>query len=209
MEMKNMNDAYPIFSTQELAQFSVRNLMDDRQDFITEALNRVVCSVEASIEDKVLALDKLAYICQNYTGDLDKSLEYINMAIELAERNDISFSYVLRGSIWLKRLQLLELLGRNDEIEAELENILNKYEAEELNSNSYLFNAYKYKAKLEYDRGIYETALGYLIASQKYYPIKFYAKKLHVIEPSDYRNEFDNLELLLSRNVCSTKDWNI
>ncbi|MDF2673347.1 MAG: hypothetical protein K0R09_1612 [Clostridiales bacterium] len=204
-----MNDTYPIFSTQELAQFSVRNLMDDRQDFIIEALNRVVCSAEASIEDKVLALDKLGDIYQNYTGDLDKSLEHINMAIELADSIDIRFSYVLRGSIWLKRLQLLELLGRNDEIESELQKITNKYETEEFNSNSYLFNAYKYKAKLEYDRGTPKAALGYLIDAQKYYPVKFYAKKLHVIEASDYKNEFDNLELLLSRNVFSTKDWNI
>lgn len=204
-----MNDTYPIFSTQELAQFSVRNLMDDRQDFITETLNKVVCSTESSIEDKILALDKLGDIYQNYRGDWDKSLEYIDMANILVESIDISFSHILRGSIWLKRLQLLELLGRNDEIEAELEKIISKYKAEEFNSNSYLYNAYKYKAKLEYDRGMPKTALGYLIEAQKYYPVKFYAKKLHVIETTDYKNEFDNLELLLSRNVCGTKDWNI
>jgi tetratricopeptide (TPR) repeat protein len=131
------------------------------------------------------------------------------MAIKLASSTDISFNYILRGSIWENRLQLLEILGKTYELEEELKKVINKYENEEFKSNSYLHSAYKYKANIEYNRGNFKAALDYLINAQKYYPVKFYANKLHEIEISDYKNEFENLELLLSRNVCNIKDWQI
>jgi tetratricopeptide (TPR) repeat protein len=204
-----MINAVHIPTTHELAQFSYRNLMDDRQDYIMETLNNIISSDEALIEDKVLALYSLGDIYWNYIVDLDKAIEYINMAIKLASSTDISFNYILRGSIWENRLQLLELLGKTNELEEELKKVINKYENEKFKSNSYLHSAYKYKANIEYNMGNFKAALDHLINAQKYYPVKFYANKLHEIEISDYKNEFENLELLLSRNVCNIKDWQI
>ena len=196
-----------IFTSQELAQFSYRNLMDDRQDYIIETLNNIINSDETLIEDKVLAFCNLADIYWNYIVDLDKAIEYINMAIKLASSTDICFNYILRGSIWENRLQLLKLLGKTYELEEELEKVINKYENGQFESNSYLHNAYKYKASIEYNKGNFKAALNHLMDAQRYYPVKFYANKLHVIEATDYKNEFRNLELLLSRNVCNIKDW--
>lgn len=202
-----MINAVHIPTTHELAQFSYRNFMDDRQDYIIETLNNVICSNEGLIESKVLAFYSLGDIYWNYIVDLDKAIEYINMAIKLASSTDISFNYILRGSIWGNRLQLLKLLGKTYELDEEIEKVINKYANEEFESNSYLHNAYKYKASIEYNRGSFKVALDYLMDAQRYYPVKFYTNKLHVIETSDYKNEFDNLELLLSRNVCKIKDW--
>jgi tetratricopeptide (TPR) repeat protein len=196
-----------IFTASELAQFSYRDLMDDRQDYIIETLNNIIHSNKASIEEKVLGFYSLGDIYRNYIVDLNKAIEYINTAIELASSTDISFNYILRGSLWENHLQLLELLGKTYELEEEIEKVINKYGNEEFKSNSYLHNAYKYKARIEYNRGSFKIALENLMDAQRYYPIKFYAKKLHVIEAADYKNEFENLELLLSRNVCNIKDW--
>ncbi len=196
-----------IFTAYELAQFSYRNLMDDRQDYIIESLNNIISSDKTAIENKVLAFYSLGDIYWNYIVDLDKAIEYINMAIELASSTDIRFNYILRGSVWENRLQLLGLLEKTYELEEELEKVINKYGNEKFESNSYLHNAYKYKASIEYNRGSFKAALENLMNAQRYYPVKFYANKLHVIEISDYKNEFENLELLLSRNVCNVKDW--
>lgn len=196
-------------STHELAQFSHKHLVDDRQDYIIEVLNNIIASDVSSLEDKVLAFEKLGDLYWNYTGDLDKALEYINSAIEFADTEDIGFRYLLRGCLLEKKLQLLSLLERNDEIEKELDRIINKYINKEFKSNSYLYNAYKYKAAMEYKECSFKAALEYLVDAQRYYPAKFYANRLHVIETSDYKNEYENLESLLSRYVYSPGDWQI
>lgn len=207
MEMNNMNTSNSILTTHELAQISYKNFMDDRLDYIIDALNNVISSNENSIEDKVLAFEKLSIIYLSCQYELDKSLEYIDRATKLADSTDIGFSYILRGDIWENKLKLLEILGKEEEIEVELNRIISKYEAEEFKSNSYLYNAYKCKASFEYKKGDFEAALCYLKDAQRYYPVRFFSNRLHVTQSSDHKNEYDNLELLLSRNVCSINDW--
>lgn len=196
-----------ILNTIELAQLSNKYLMDDRQDDLIEALNKITASDESSLEDKVIAFEKLGNLYWNYTRDLDKALEYMNNALELADSADISLYNILRGDIWNSKLQLLSLLGRDSEIEMELQTVISKYSEKEFKSNSYLFNAYKFKAQAEYNAGSFEAALEHLMDAQRYYPVEFYANRLHVIEISDYQGQYENLESLLSRNVCKPDDW--
>lgn len=191
----------------ELARLSYGNLMDDRQDYMIEIFKNVIHSDSILVENKVIALNSLGDIYCNYIADLDKAIEFTNKAIELASSTDINFNYILRGDIWKSKLHLLELLEKKQEIEDELEKIINKYKDKEFKSNSYLHNAYKYKANVEYLRGDYKTALDNLMDAQSYYPVKFYAHRLRDIGYPDCKNEFQNLELLLSRNVCKIKDW--
>lgn len=194
-------------STHELAQFSCKQLADDRQEYIIEILNNIIASDNSSLEDKIIAFEKLGDLYWYYAGDLDKALEYINSAIDLSGTVNTGFSHVLRGDLWETRLKLLSLLGRNDEIEGELERILNKYANTDFESNSYLFNAYKYRADLEYKRYNNKAALENLMEAQMYYPVRFYADRLFEIEASDYKKEYENLNYLLSRNVCHPNDW--
>lgn len=196
-----------ILTTEELTQFSHKCLMDDRQDYIIEILNNIADRDENSIEDRVLAFYNLGDIYWNFIGDFTRAIEYMNMSIELSHKSQEDFKHVLRGNIWNSKLRLLSELGNYSEIETEIEKIIDKYSSGEFDSNSLLHYAYTYKADLEYGQGNYKIALENLINAQAYYPIKFYANNLHVIEVSDYKNEFDNLKLLLSRNICSTKDW--
>lgn len=196
-------------SKHETAEFYSWQLVDDRQDYIIASLNNIINSKESSLEYKVFAFEKSGDIYWNYKGDLYKALQCFNNAIELADSLDTGFISLLGGSIWRKKLQLLSLLEKNDEIEGELEKVINKYINKEYKSNSYLFNAYKYKADVEYKKCNFKTALEHLQTAQLYYPIRFYGNMLHVIEISDYKDEYDNLECLLSRNVCCPNDWEI
>lgn len=204
-----MNNLVHAFTTHDLAQFSHKDFMDDRQDYLIEVLNNIIDLNENNIEDRILAFEKLSLIYWDCIDDLDKSLEYINRAIELANSTNIAFSHVLRGALFNTRFKLLQLLDRTDEIEVEILRIIDMYKTDKSSSNSCLYTVYKYKANEEYNRGNFETALGYLMDAQQYYPVKFYANNLHEIEISDYKDEYDNLELLLSRNVCGIKDWQI
>lgn len=196
-----------ILTTNELSHFSHKCLLDDRQDYAVEVLCSIADNNENSTEDRILALYNLGDIYWNYIGDLDKAIEYINKALELSYSSDAVFSYILRGNVWRSKLCLLAQLGKQGEIESELERIISKYGAQKFLSNSLLFYAYMHKAELEYEKCNFKAALEYLVNAKLYYPVKFYADKLHVVEVSDYKNEFDNLKLLLSRNVCSTQDW--
>lgn len=196
-----------ILTTQELSLFSHKCLLDDRHDYIIEILKGIAFNNDNSIEDRILALYNLGDIYWNYIGDLDKAIEYINSAVEISDESDISFSHVLRGNLLRSKLNLLAQLGRHGEIETELERIINKYSDKGFANNSILYSAYLHKADLEYGKGNFKAALEYLNNAQICYPVKFYADKLHVVEITDYKNEYDNLKLLLSRNVCKTSDW--
>lgn len=194
-------------STHELAQFSYKHLVDDRQEYIIEVLNNIIASDKSSLENKILAFEKLGHLYWYYAGDLEKAQEYIDTAIHLSDTVNTSFPHVLRGDLWKTRLKLLSLLGRNDEIEWEIERIINKYINRGFESNSYLFNAYKYRADMEYTRLNNKAAFENLMEAQKYYPVKFYADKLFEIETFDYKKKYENLNYLLSRNVCPPADW--
>lgn len=198
-----------ILSTREISSFSHRCLLDDRQDYAIEVLGNIAGSEENCMEDRILALYNLGDIYWNYIGDLDRAFEYICSALELSENTDENFCCVVRGKLLKSKLNLLIQLGKNEEAEMEFERIINKYSSKNAANNSLLFYAYQHRGELEYEKGSYKAALEYLEKAAMCCPVKFYAYRLHVVEVEDYKKEFDNLKLLLSRNVYSPDNWEI
>lgn len=70
------------------------------------------------IEEKTYAMQHLSQMerdAENY----EAALEYINLALETAENSDFLYRYILRGELWADRWNLLHLMKRTEEAEAE------------------------------------------------------------------------------------------
>lgn len=198
-----------MISHHELAEFTYKYLVDDRHDFVIETLNNMVDSKESTIEDKVLALEKLSDIFWSCIGDYEKALEYIEMALKLAEETSSKFNYILRGTIWESKLYILKLLGRYEAIEKESESIIARFASSTYISNSYLYSTYKYKAKTEFSKKNYETAYEFLLKAKQYHPINFCTSFESEVEVSNFKKCYDSLAFLLARNVTEISIWDI
>jgi len=107
-------------------------------------------------EEKVFALQRLSGCLREDKTDLDGSLHYINLAIELAESTDFLYKYILRGELWADRWITLHLLQQTSTAEAEVDEKIDIFQPLPVPHNSYLYYGYRFKAQIAAAR---DTAL--------------------------------------------------
>lgn len=113
------------------------------------------------VEEKVFALQRLAEL-ERARDEKEPALRHINQAIELAESTDFLYRYVLRGDLWAARWNLLHKMGRTEEAEGECDERLAAYEDIPLQSNSYVYYGYRFKAHLAAEKGEIFVAKDYM-----------------------------------------------
>lgn len=104
------------------------------------------------IEEKTYALQHLSQL-ERDGGDYEKALDYINLALEVAEESDFLYRFILRGELWGERWNLLHLLDRTAEAEAEINQRIEFFEEIPIKHNSYLYYGYRFKAQLAAKQG--------------------------------------------------------
>lgn len=142
------------------------------------------------VEEKIFALQVLSSCMRpekklGFPPDiaaLDESLRYINLAIELAEETDFLYKYILRGELWADRWNILHRLGRTDEAKEEADARIAAFEDinfEDINvlHNSYLYFAYRFKARLAAENDTLLIAKDFMHKALEYIEIKDEYKK--------------------------------
>ena len=97
----------------------------------------------------------LQAIGECYMRDLknyEKALEYYKLALNLAEKTDERHLIFVRGEQWAMILEVLDLLGRKDEVQKEIDEKLKYFNQPE---NKYRYNSYIFY--LNYYLAINET----------------------------------------------------
>ena len=113
------------------------------------------------IEEKTYAMQHLSQMerdAENY----EAALEYINLALETAENSDFLYRYILRGELWADRWNLLHLMKRTEEAEAEADERIECFKDIPAAHNSYLYYGYRFKAQLAAQRGTVLIAKDYM-----------------------------------------------
>lgn len=105
------------------------------------------------IEEKTYALQHLSQMLKDAQAYED-ALHYINLALETAEDSDFLYRYILRGELWAERWNLLHLLKRTEEAEAEADERIELFAEVPAMHNSYLYYGYRFKAQLAAERGV-------------------------------------------------------
>ena len=115
------------------------------------------------IDNKAWAYKELGILYWKLYKDGEKGLQYIEEALNIAESIDNKFMIIVRGDIFRDKLELLKEIGREEEAITEANNKINFIGMNI--KNSYLFNAYEFKAQCKKEKGIYDEALAYLNAA--------------------------------------------
>ena len=116
-------------------------------------LLRSVVSAEADegssedLEEKIYALQHLSLIMRD-EKKLDEALNYINLAIELAEDSDFLYKYILRGELWADRWNILTRQHKTDLAADEVEDKITAYGSLPVKHISYLYYGYRFLAQL-------------------------------------------------------------
>lgn len=121
------------------------------------------------IDNMAWAYKELGILYWKLYKDGEKGLGYIEEALKIAESIGNKFVIITRGDIFRDKLELLKDLGREEDAIYEANNIISFIDMNI--KNSYLFNAYEFKAQCEKEKGIYDDALSYLNVA---YDIYFY-----------------------------------
>lgn len=100
------------------------------------------------VEEKVFALQRLSTCLRTQKDQLENALNYINLAIELAESTDFLYKYVLRGELWADRWVTLHMQKKSDVAIDEVNEKIEVYESIPIHHNSYLYFAYRFKAQI-------------------------------------------------------------
>lgn len=149
------------------------------------------------VEEKVFALQVLSSCVRPAkeigrpldTTKLEEALHYINLAIELAEETDFLYKYILRGELWADRWNLLQLLKRTETALAEADERIAAYEALPVMHNSYLYFAYRFKARVAAANGTLLIAKDYMYKALSFVDVpESYQPGLEVAFAAEHEN---------------------
>ncbi|MBP3231548.1 MAG: tetratricopeptide repeat protein [Anaerovibrio sp.] len=141
------------------------------------------------IEEKIYALQHLSQLEKDEKAYSD-SLEHINLAIEATESYDYLYRYILRGELWAERWNLLHLLKRTDEAEAEIDERIEVFEDIPIEHNSYLYYGYRFKAQLAAESGNILIVKDFMHMALKYMEIN-----------SEYKDKLNNAFSATHENI--------
>lgn len=113
------------------------------------------------IEEKIYALQHLSLALRD-DKDFKNALDYINLAIKLAEENDYLYKYILRGELWADRWNILARSFRTDLAADEVQAKIDAYGNLPIKHISYLYFGYRFLAQREGATFHAEAALAYM-----------------------------------------------
>lgn len=133
----------------------------------------------SEVEHKVLCLRDMARIIWAFTGNGEAALRYWDEAIELADGWETRFLSVARGEMHYGRVAMLFLIGRQEQAEKELAEMLDSqhFEMPEFNVNSNRYFARKLLAERAHAAGDLQQATDYLAEAFHYYPMSVEARE--------------------------------
>lgn len=141
-----------------------------------KSLIDVVVVDKEEVDLKAWALQELGILVMRESGDAEEAILYTTMALDLSESMQGNFSFVERGNIWRGRLELLKLAGKTEEALQEVDQRIEEFKDDKRNPHSYLYNAFAFKAKIEYQAGHIEEALNGLKQALDYFPNEYWAE---------------------------------
>ena len=169
------------------------------------ALFESVVDIEVSspkdIEYKAWALKHLAFLLRKYTKDFVTALSYINEAIQLAESIDYEYHTILRGDLWAERWILLNELDQTNLALEEANQQIDKYTSRFTKNNSYLYNAYRFKAQVAGSNGDITNFLKFMKAALSFICLTEQDKKQLAIS---FSAKHSNIHLLLKNIDLAT-----
>jgi len=98
-------------------------------------------------------MSKKKYSLYKNEVTFEDALDYINLAIELAESTDYLYKYILRGELWADRWLTLHLQKKTQIAEAEIAEKIEIFEPLPIPHNSYLYYGYRFKAQIAAECG--------------------------------------------------------
>ncbi len=123
------------------------------------------------VEEKVYALQHLSAVMRD-DKDYKNALDYINLAIKLAEETDYLYKYILRGELWADRWNVLAHSYRTDLAADEVQMKIDAYGNLPLKHISYLYYGYRFLAQREGATFHSVPALSYMKKAFSYMPLK-------------------------------------
>ena len=137
----------------------IEDVLDEKIDFKEDDSEYFGTHIEY-IDNRAWAYKELGLLHWKLYKDGEKALQYIEEALSISESIDAKLFITTRGDIFRDKLELLKELGREEEAIFEANNKINFIGMNI--KNSYLFNAYEFKAQCEKENERYEDALSYL-----------------------------------------------
>ena len=125
----------------------------DEAIILFESITDVVPHSPNELEEKTYSLKQLSLLLRKYKYDFPNSLYFIGEAINLAESTDYKFKTIVRGELWGLRWNLLTKLKNSDKALHEANQKIQQFTDIAAQNNSYIYNAYRFKAQLSGSQG--------------------------------------------------------
>lgn len=123
-----------------------------------ESVTNVQVTAPEDIEHKAWALKHLSSALRNKKAP-ESALQYINESIKLAESIDHTYHTILRGDLWAERWIILNALNQTTLAVDEANQTIMKFASKFVKNNSYVYNAYRFKAQVAAAKGEIGEAL--------------------------------------------------
>lgn len=171
-----------------------------------ESIVDIPVETPGDIEYKAWSLKHLALLLRKYTKYFSAALAYINNSIQLAESIDYDYHTILRGELWAERWIILSLLNQTNTALKEANDHIYKHTSKFAKNNSYLYNAYRFKAQVAGSQGdtnnflkLMKTALSFICLNEQ-------EKKQLAVTLSAKHNNFHlilkNIDLATPRKIA-------
>lgn len=118
-----------------------------------ESITHVTTESPLELEQKACSFKQLSLLLRKYKQDFPHSLNYICEAIKIAESTDYQFQTVVRGELWGVRWNLLAKLHQSKQALQEANQKIQQFNDISVLNNSYIYNAYRFKAQLSGAQG--------------------------------------------------------
>lgn len=122
------------------------NHIDDAISLL-ESVKDIQVDKPEEIEQKAWALKQLGFLLRRFKQDFSRALAHITEAIRLAESTDHKYHVISRGDLWAERWIILNKLRQTPTALREADQKIRQFSFAFTQNNSYLYNAYRFKAQ--------------------------------------------------------------
>jgi tetratricopeptide (TPR) repeat protein len=176
-----------------------------------ESVLDVQVSAPEDIEHKAWSLRYLSSILRKKKGNLNEALTYINASITLAESINFKYHIINRGELWAERWIILNFLHQTNLAITEADEKIAEHNSKFAKNNSYLYNAYRFKAQVAGAQGNVSDSLKLIKKALSYIKLSDEDKRnLAVPFSSKHQNIFTTLSKIdLATPALSSIAWTI
>lgn len=180
------------------------NKIDDAIQLLNSVLDVQVHTLE-DIEHKAWALRNLSSILRKKKRNFHEALTHIDSAISLVENSHFKFHIINRGELWAERWITLNLLHQTDLALVEADQKIIEHGSRFAKNNSYLYNAYRFKAQAAGAQGNVSDALKFIKKALSYINLSAEDKR-NLAVPFSLKHK--NIFLILSKIDLATPALN-